>query len=488
MPFAFSLQSITMVTGVLYLLMALTVWAMLLRRHTALSTRLWSLGSLAAGLGLVLIQPRHTLPDWLIYQGAVLVLVVSILLRVAALRLDLGLALYPGRLLALGLVAMAGFQIATWLPGIGPHTSFSTLLLVAGNLALAWYARAAGIATPSRSGLLLAWAELGAAAGLLIRLVMVLGSGTQDLIVHQPWQFALLMTLGAIAAIYGNLGYLGIALDRHRAAERRALQASLAAQAERDSAHRDAADLRQALAQREALMAERDQLLQLLAHEIRQPLHNASGALQVLRQLLLGAPGAAPVEQAAEPLRRAQAVLGGVHSVLDNTLAAAMLLNTAAPPELHELELAVVINLALGDLEPAQRAAVQVQWRTDLRSVDMEPQLMRLAVRNLLRNAYAHGGPDVQVQLVLAERVAPPALLISVVDNGPGLGATMPDPGQRPRPGHGLGLGIVRQVARLHGGTLRLDHQAPSGLIATLVLPLPGADDAAGSAVAPAGL
>jgi signal transduction histidine kinase len=41
----------------------------------------------------------------------------------------------------------------------------------------------------------------------------------------------------------------------------------------------------------------------------------------------------------------------------------------------------------------------------------------------------------------------------------------------RTRPGFGLGLSLVAAVARLHGGTLRLEDNAP-GLKAVLDLPL----------------
>ena len=97
----------------------------------------------------------------------------------------------------------------------------------------------------------------------------------------------------------------------------------------------------------------------------------------------------------------------------------------------------------------------------------------RLALRNLLRNAFMHGGSGVQVGLQLSESADPPALLISLIDNGPGLD-------QAGLAGHkhrGLGLNIARQVAQLHGGRLALEAQPGGGLAARLVLPLPGQDD-----------
>ena len=116
---------------------------------------------------------------------------------------------------------------------------------------------------------------------------------------------------------------------------------------------------------------------------------------------------------------------------------------------------------------------------TDLRHAELEPGLLRLALRNLLRNAFAHGGAGVQVQLHIAEQNTPPALVISVLDNGVGLapaqlhaarltvaaGALLPS----------LGLHLAGQVATLHGGHLLLSQHPPHGLQASLVLPLLGA-------------
>jgi signal transduction histidine kinase len=45
--------------------------------------------------------------------------------------------------------------------------------------------------------------------------------------------------------------------------------------------------------------------------------------------------------------------------------------------------------------------------------------------------------------------------------------------GSRSRPGSGLGLSLASAVARVHGGTLRLEDHAP-GLRVVLALPVKG--------------
>jgi two-component system, OmpR family, sensor histidine kinase MprB len=93
------------------------------------------------------------------------------------------------------------------------------------------------------------------------------------------------------------------------------------------------------------------------------------------------------------------------------------------------------------------------------------------AVRNLLVNAVVHGGGHVEVTVTDGA--------LRVRDHGPGIAD--PDrtrvlarfyrsPEARSRPGSGLGLAIVEQVARTHGGTIRLEPAPGGGTLAVLTL------------------
>lgn len=101
------------------------------------------------------------------------------------------------------------------------------------------------------------------------------------------------------------------------------------------------------------------------------------------------------------------------------------------------------------------------------------------AVENLIGNAVRYGR-RAEVGAVLSER----ALVISVEDDGPGIPRNRREEAMRPfsrldpsrnqdsGSGVGLGLAIAADVARSHGGTLRLGESARlGGLKAELVLP-----------------
>ncbi|MDT7836672.1 sensor histidine kinase [Aquabacterium sp. OR-4] len=477
-------SSATLVVGLLYAVVALTVWALLLHRHPRVPLALWSLGAAAAGLALSLLGLRDQIPDWIAMTGAFALAFGSFPLRVMALRLDIG---SPPRIAwAVGawLLMVAGYQMATMWLSPADRSLYAQAMIALGTGVLARQAFLAATVARSRNGLALAWVETALTVALSLRMGGVMLGWLPVRPPGMTWDFALVLLVALAAALYGNLGYLGMVLDKLRRAEYRARQGQMAEAARRAAAEQTAAELRDLLAQRDQLAAERDQLLRVLAHEIRQPLHNASGALQAAA-LLVQAPTPADTRQLSERLLRAQSVLGDVRSVLDNTLAAALMLTRRDPLVVQDVDLHLLVHLVLGDLPESQRARTQVDWQTPLRSAELEPGLVRLALRNLMRNAFEHGGAEVKVTLRIEEQDNPPAMVLVVADNGQGRLAVLLEAGAPPAPPdttptpsstlprRGLGLFIVRRVMALHHGRLVLSANPPHGLQARLVFPDP---------------
>ena len=109
-----------------------------------------------------------------------------------------------------------------------------------------------------------------------------------------------------------------------------------------------------------------------------------------------------------------------------------------------------------------------------------ERQDLEEMVGNLVDNACKWAQMRVSVEVV-AERpdgAAPAAVRITVEDDGPGLGPAQRDQVARrglrfdeTKPGSGLGLSIVLELAALYGGNLLLGSAPIGGLRAELVLP-----------------
>ncbi|MDH4391136.1 MAG: HAMP domain-containing sensor histidine kinase [Aquabacterium sp.] len=476
------LQLTAMVAGVLYGMLAITLWVLLRRRHAAQPLSLWVIGALLAGVGLALLGAPEWLPGGLSPGLAFHCLMGAFVLRILALRHELGRPLQLARAGASWALAGAVHQLAPLLPPPGSQLALSAALLVVAALVFARHAAAAGRLLGARIGHGLAATECLLALAIALRTVAAVAGWAPADGNGGALDLALAVGLAVLTAVFGNLGYLGLVLGRSRAAERAAIAVQWAERLRREAAEDRAASLRDLLHQRDELAAERDQLLKLLAHEIRQPLHNASGALQAARAVLVE-PRQDVLPMAAERLQRAQGVLADVRSVLDNTLAAANLLGGDDALCVPDTPLLPLIQLALGDLPETQRRLVRVHWQDLPDTAELEAGLVRLALRNLMRNAFTHGGPAVSVLVQCERQTKPPALVLSVVDDGVG-----PPPGWQPalQPGAqaspartagsrpaacGLGLFIVREVMARHGGSLSLQPRHPHGMVARMVFP-----------------
>ncbi len=227
------------------------------------------------------------------------------------------------------------------------------------------------------------------------------------------------------------------------------------------------------------LLDEREQLLRLLAHEVRQPLHNAAAALQTALDAM-GGPGDTLAAAAGTPLAHAQQVLTQVIGTLNNALAAALLLSSGEPGTATDADLDMLVGLVLGDLGPEDRPRIAVDMATGLRTAQLQPMLMRLALCNLLVNALHYSPPGTPVRLRLTDADDPPALCFEVADSGQGIPPDLLprvfDRGTRgadTRPGTGAGLGlyIVHQVTRMHRGSVVIEANTPHGTIVRMSIP-----------------
>jgi len=149
---------------------------------------------------------------------------------------------------------------------------------------------------------------------------------------------------------------------------------------------------------------------------------------------------------------------------------------------------AVLARSAIALIAPrAERRAVTVEWvGDDVPEVEWDAEAVRRALLNLLDNAIQHGRERGHVEVRAVEQGG--LVRLSVTDDGPGIGAAHRKGvfdrfrrGPTEGPGTGLGLYLVEQVARAHGGRVDLETEEARGSTFTLVLPVvpPGATAAA---------
>jgi signal transduction histidine kinase len=113
--------------------------------------------------------------------------------------------------------------------------------------------------------------------------------------------------------------------------------------------------------------------------------------------------------------------------------------------------------------------------------VRADRQLLGQAIANLIDNAIKYGtAKEPEVEVTATEKGKTVEIVVS--DHGPGVPASERErvldrfvrlEASRSEPGSGLGLSLVAAVAQLHGGSLRLEDNAP-GLKVILALPSAG--------------
>jgi signal transduction histidine kinase len=456
-------------SGMVYTAMPVMVWVLLRRRHPKQSLWLWCGGAMLLALGMMLHGARtHTmgLPALYVAQFCT---AAAAALQAGALRLEAGRPPRLARLLAACVLGVSLLALAQQRWGTGVRLALDNLLPALFTLLLAVVAGQLARRRRSRSACLLVVLYVLLSLALLLRLAQralaLPGDppGAPDTVLLAVIAFLL------VTGVATQVAYLGLALDRARDAEghqREALQAL----------HRQQLALEGAARGREMVASERARTTQLLAHEVRQPLHNAAVSLQralaTLGQVDDPRAAAAAIEQAQEVIR-------AVSATLDNTVAATTLLAGQSRASTVDVDLPLLLELCLGDLPPEARQRVRVDYRADARSAQLEPTLLRLALRNLLANATLYAPRETPVVLRVLDSDEPLALVIEVADEGPGipeeLRARVFDEGVRGEqptvPGHGLGLHVVKRVAQLHGGRIDYAPNTPQGSVFRLTLP-----------------
>ncbi len=154
----------------------------------------------------------------------------------------------------------------------------------------------------------------------------------------------------------------------------------------------------------------------------------------------------------------------------------------AALTRMQRLDLRTFVQALVAEWVPrALKSHVDLGW--DERGgpsawVLAEPSLLREAIANVIDNAIRYAGAGAEVTVGLD--CLPDSSVVWVRDNGPGIAPELRQRvferffrGTETGNGCGLGLAIVRDIVRRHGGEVELEHPTPRGLVVRLRLPHP---------------
>jgi CheY-like chemotaxis protein len=219
------------------------------------------------------------------------------------------------------------------------------------------------------------------------------------------------------------------------------------------------AQLRERVAQAEALNRTKDEFLAAVSHDLRTPLNAILG----WAALLQSHPDTASVTTGLSViLRNAEAQAKLIDDILDMARLAAGNLSL----ELGQCNLVELVLDAVESIRPAAQARqirlnVDVPEASDQHGLTADPARLRQVVWNLLSNAIKFSEPGGEVAISLERRET--EFVIVVRDSGRGIDDAMlplvferfwqgDTSTARRSGGLGLGLAIVRHIVELHGG------------------------------------
>ncbi len=216
-----------------------------------------------------------------------------------------------------------------------------------------------------------------------------------------------------------------------------------------------------------------------VSHELRTPLAGIRLMAETLERKL----GA---ETAAKDYpRRLVVAADGLGFLVENILSFNRLESGRWVPRREPFSFSSLQALLEDDATLAVDAMVQVSCEGLERMAprQLDSQLIRVLVQNLLRNAWKYGRRQPVVFRVTGRDEGDVAVL-RFSDNGPGIPEgewervfqafhRLPAAEGRAVGGSGLGLALARRIAELHGGTLVISQSSAEGTTFELKLPLP---------------
>ncbi len=204
----------------------------------------------------------------------------------------------------------------------------------------------------------------------------------------------------------------------------------------------------------------RERFVAILSHDLRVP----TAVIRTTTELLLRKPALGEHHGALQrSLRATRTIESLVSTLLDF---ARLRTGRGIPTATAPADLAEICRRAVEDAQAASpQRKLALATAGDLRG-RWDAERLAQAIGNLLRNALEHGDPEAPVEVSARRDGADVA--VEVANRGAAIAAealpSMFEPFSRARdarrPGLGLGLYIVREIARAHGGTVEVTSTA----------------------------
>ncbi|NDY94775.1 HAMP domain-containing sensor histidine kinase [Wenzhouxiangella limi] len=227
----------------------------------------------------------------------------------------------------------------------------------------------------------------------------------------------------------------------------------------------------------ERLVAGQQQLLRDVSHELRSPLTRLQMALTLVEQARTPEDRQRHLDRTALEIQRLDELIGQILSVSRVRDQAQL---AYQPMDLSEMLGDLIDSIGL----EADAAGVHLQADLpDRLALSADPEWLRRALENVLRNAVTHSPAGGEIQVRACARAGDPGMVeVTISDEGPGVAADQLEAIFEPfvrlsiersetGAGGGVGLAIARTAVERHGGTIRAENRPAGGLSVTLALP-----------------
>lgn len=460
----YHIPTVYLILGILYLILPLTVWALLFNQPSRALT-LWCSGGLLFGVALALVGLRAHLPAWVSYTVANGLMWSAVLMQAFALRraLDQRLILMRGAVLIL--VCVFGFEFfRVVLQDAVLRFSWSTLIFTGLFSYISYLSWRIASVNQLKSAKWLSVVYAITAITMLARTTIVLFGFTEPDVVASGVDSVLTVVTGLLISILGNFAFVGMFLER-------STQERMKAIAER-ARQEESARLGDQIAQ-----LERQRTLGTMsasfAHELSQPLTAILMDAQAIR--ISVASGESNSKEVLESIEE-------IENSTQRTVKLVERIRNFIRPAQTDYEV-VDFKTLLEDVAQLLAYEIRKQKIKFEFDVDAVPcwvhgdrvQLSQI-VLNVYRNAMQAMEPNVSKKIFVSLEHSDERVVLRVRDTGPGVSAEMKQVVGEPfvtskEDGLGVGLSISKTIAEMHSGSLTISNAVDGGAIVELNLP-----------------
>ena len=228
----------------------------------------------------------------------------------------------------------------------------------------------------------------------------------------------------------------------------------------------------------------KDQILAMLAHDLRSPLTAASIALETieLSEQQTGTSKAKIASLKKQLFKQAKRQFGIMNRMIGELLQTSAQAGAKLKIKPHKLDLRILCEDAIAQLEKGikQKSLVLNQdIPQDIPAIYGDEELLRQLIVNLLDNAIKYTPAKGEISLSILHRTSQ-TVQVNVCDNGPGI---PPEKRERIFEGHfrlqrdrdsegyGLGLSLCRNIVCAHYGQIWVDSNSGTGSCFHVTLP-----------------